>query len=203
MEKSELHARLICPLTSTFGRWSRPRRILQLIDGAHVSSIETWLRVRVQEHFIDVDHTLQNIRLTTIEHSAAHHINGHICCACSLKQDDTSSWTRVPKDTRVPQKLDCLYCIARHLRNCPSRFGRDCPHRSVSRWHRTGYSQRARCQAPNDVPRSYRNAFFNALRPDEDSIMFCMVFVAAAIASLHRSSYVAKELRTTFKYSRE
>ena len=57
--------------------------------------------------------------------------------------------------------------------------------------------QRATPQTMHLLP--YRNAFFNVLRPDEDSIMLCMVFVAAAIASLHLSSYVANELRTTAK----
>ena len=42
LEESEFHARLIRPLTATFRRRSRPRRVLQLVDRAHVSGIETW-----------------------------------------------------------------------------------------------------------------------------------------------------------------
>ena len=100
LEESELHARLIRPLTATFRRRSRPRRILQLVNRAHVSGIETWLRVRVQEYFVDVDHTLQNIWLATIEHGAAHNINCHVRGACSLERH-TSSCRREGRELRT------------------------------------------------------------------------------------------------------
>ena len=136
LEETEFDAGLIGPLTTSFRGGSVPWGVLQLIDHAHITSIQTRLIVGIQQQFVHIDHTLKNIRLSVIQHGLTDNINGDIRSPSTLMKETFFDSLRAHRSISVLQKRDCLCCIVQHLRSCLSRSERSYRHHFVSRWNR-------------------------------------------------------------------